>query len=385
MEQSDVDPSIVPVILSGGSGTRLWPLSRDSRPKQFLRLTGERSLLQETVARVRELGDSLRPPIIVCNDSHRFLVAEQMRQMDIAPQTIVLEPVGRNTAPAVAIAAWLALKQASVAQAAQAAEARAGEDSDPLLLVLPSDHVVLNADAFVAAVRRAARAAAAGYIVTFGIVPDRPETGYGYLLKGDEHETSEWSLLEKFVEKPDAPTARRYVDSGRYLWNSGMFVFSARRYLDELARHAPDIATACERAAAAAIADADFTRLGAEFERCPTDSIDYAVMEKIDSAAVVPLDAGWSDIGSWAALHEISPKDADGNVLSGDVIVEGCRNSFIASSHRLVAAVGVQDYVIIETTDAVLVMPQDAAQNVKRVVDALKGAGRDDLTAGQIE
>jgi len=360
---------VIPVILSGGSGTRLWPLSRELRPKQFLPLVTERTMLQETYLRTRKLEDRLRPPIVVCNDAHRFLVAEQMRAAGATPQTIVLEPEGRNTAPAVAVAASLALRAAD-----------ASSSDDALLLVLPADHVIANPDAFADAARIAIEAADSGRLVTFGVVPDRPETGYGYLLKGPAGDASgRWFELERFVEKPDRPTAESYVESGRYLWNSGMFVFSARRYLDELERHAPAIASACARAADEAAVDADFTRLGPAFLESPSDSIDYAIMEKTSDAAVVPLDAGWSDVGSWPALHEILDKDADGNVVRGDVIASACRDCFISSSGRLVAAVGVEGHVIVETADAVLIVPHDAAQDVKRVVEALKAGGRDEL------
>lgn len=360
---------VIPVILSGGSGTRLWPLSRELRPKQFLPLVTERTMLQETYLRTRKLEDRLRPPIVVCNDAHRFLVAEQMRAAGATPQTIVLEPEGRNTAPAVAVAASLALRAAD-----------ASSSDDALLLVLPADHVIANPDAFADAARIAIEAAESGRLVTFGVVPDRPETGYGYLLKGPAGDASgRWFELERFVEKPDRPTAESYVESGRYLWNSGMFVFSARRYLDELERHAPAIASACARAADEAAVDADFTRLGPAFLESPSDSIDYAIMEKTSDAAVVPLDAGWSDVGSWPALHEILDKDADGNVVRGDVIASACRDCFISSSGRLVAAVGVEGHVIVETADAVLIVPHDAAQDVKRVVEALKAGGRDEL------
>jgi mannose-1-phosphate guanylyltransferase/mannose-6-phosphate isomerase len=360
---------VIPVILSGGSGTRLWPLSRELRPKQFLPLVTERTMLQETYLRTRKLEDRLRPPIVVCNDAHRFLVAEQMRAAGATPQTIVLEPEGRNTAPAVAVAASLALRAGD-----------ASSSDDALLLVLPADHVIANPDAFADAARIAIEAAESGRLVTFGVVPDRPETGYGYLLKGPAGDASgRWFELERFVEKPDRPTAESYVESGRYLWNSGMFVFSARRYLDELERHAPAIASACARAADEAAVDADFTRLGPAFLESPSDSIDYAIMEKTSDAAVVPLDAGWSDVGSWPALHEILDKDADGNVVRGDVIASACRDCFISSSGRLVAAVGVEGHVIVETADAVLIVPHDAAQDVKRVVEALKAGGRDEL------
>ncbi|HEX6996381.1 MAG TPA: sugar phosphate nucleotidyltransferase [Gammaproteobacteria bacterium] len=375
-------PVVIPVILSGGSGTRLWPLSRQERPKQFLPLVGERTMLQETYLRTTELRDLVRPPIIVCNESHRFLVGEQMREVGAAAR-IILEPEGRNTAPAIAVAAWLTIRSdedvASGADA-EAASASSGSSSveaaDPLLLVLPADHFIEDTQAFLQAVRVGVDAASKGYLVTFGIVPSRPETGYGYIRKGARgEEAAAWYRLDQFVEKPDLPTAEHYVKSGEYLWNSGMFLFSARRYLEELRSHAPDIASACERAADEAVVDGDFTRLGRAFLASPSDSIDYAVMEKTRSAAVVPLDAGWSDVGSWPALHDILEKDADGNVLRGDVIVEGCRNCYVSAADRLVALVGLDGCVVVETADAVLVMRHEAAQDVKRVVDALKKTG----------
>jgi mannose-1-phosphate guanylyltransferase/mannose-6-phosphate isomerase len=348
---------IVPVILSGGSGTRLWPLSRELKPKQLLPLVTERTLLQETLLRAQALGDRVEPPIVICNDAHRFLVAEQVREIDVAARTIVLEPEGRNTAPAVAVAALLS-----------------GGEGDSVLLVLPADHVILDTQRFVAAVDAAVAAAESGRLVTFGIVPDRAETGYGYLRVGKSQ--GAWAELERFVEKPDAATAERYVDSGEYLWNSGMFVFTVRAYLEDLARVAPTMLAKCREAVSGAVAGADFTRLGSAFLECPAESIDYAVMEKTQKAAVVPLAAGWSDVGSWVALHEVLEKGEGGNVLRGDVIVEACANSYIAASSRLVAAVGLDGIVVVETGDAVLVMAADQSQRIKQVVDKLKAAGR---------
>jgi len=348
-------PTIVPVVLSGGSGTRLWPLSRKLEPKQFLRLVSEHSLFQETLVRTRAIGESVGPPIVVCNEQHRFLVAEQLRELDMQPQAIVLEPIGRNTAPAVAVAALLA--------------ERAHED--PLLLVLPADHLIADRAAFAAAVAAAAEAAASGRLVTFGVVPDRPETGYGYIRRGKSHER--WWDLDSFVEKPDHATAKSYVASGDYLWNSGMFVFRASAYLRELERHEPTMLDLCRRAVDGAQRDRDFTRLGATFADCTSNSIDYAVMEKTDRASVVPLGAGWSDIGSWTALQDALEKDSSGNVLRGEVIAMGCSRSYIAANGRVVAALGLDGVVVVETSDAVLVMARDAAQNVKQVVDRLAG------------
>jgi mannose-1-phosphate guanylyltransferase/mannose-6-phosphate isomerase len=351
---------LIPVILSGGSGTRLWPLSRESYPKQFLPLAGGATMLQDTAARLSGLDAS--GPIIVCNDNHRFMVAEQMRQVGVAPKAIVLEPVGRNTAPAVAIAALAALRSAP-------------SGSDPILLVMPADHLLRDVKAFHSAVRAGLEAAASGKLVTFGVVPSKPETGYGYILKGQGGGAV--VPIEKFVEKPDAARAAEYVASGRYLWNSGMFLFGARRYLDELRRLSPEMLACCERSLAEAKSDLDFLRLPADvFAKCPSDSIDYAVMEKTSDAVVVPLDAGWSDVGSWSALHENLPADADGNVTHGDVLTEDSQGNYLYSTQRLVATVGLKDHVVVETKDAVFVAPKDRAQDVKNLVARLKKLGR---------
>jgi mannose-1-phosphate guanylyltransferase/mannose-6-phosphate isomerase len=347
---------IVPVILSGGSGTRLWPLSRKLQPKQFLRLVSGLSMFQETVRRAQALRLRTSAPIVVCNEAHRFLVAEQLRELDVRPQAIVLEPLGRNTAPAVAVAALLA--QSSLTHGDEA-----------VLAILPADHVIGDGAAFGTAFESAVDAATGGRLVTFGVVPDRPETGYGYLLRGTER--GRWADLEKFVEKPNLETAERYVASGRYLWNSGMFVFDAGAYLQELGEHAPAMLAACRTAVATAERDSDFVRLGADFSACPSDSIDYAVMEKTTRAAVVPLDAAWNDVGSWSALHDVLPKDESGNVLRGDVLASRCSNTYISANGRLVAALGLDGVVIVETADAVLVMTREEAQNVKQVVDRI--------------
>jgi mannose-1-phosphate guanylyltransferase/mannose-6-phosphate isomerase len=315
----------------------------------------ERSLFQETVLRTCALGER-SSPLVVCNEAHRFLVAEQLRELDVSSRAIVLEPIGRNTAPAVGIAALLAQRSVD-------------PHDEAVLVVLPADHVIPGSAAFEAALDAALGAAAEGRLVTFGVVPDRPETGYGYLLRGAGRGL--WWELEKFVEKPDLATAERYVASGRYLWNSGMFVFDAAVYLRELGRHAPRMLDACTAALGQAEQDRDFVRLGAAFAAGPSDSIDYAVMEKTDKAAVVPLDAGWNDVGSWSALHDVLGKDADGNVLRGDVLAARCRDSYIAANGRLVAALGLEGVVIVETEDAVLVMTRDEAQNVKQIVDRL--------------
>ena len=349
-----IDVTLVPLILSGGSGTRLWPMSREQTPKQFLPLVTQLSLLQETLQRARGVGPFVERPLIVCNEAHRFLVAEQARAISIEPRGIVLEPAGRNTAPAVGVGALLAQSFAT----------------DPLLLVLPADHVILDAGAFAAAVRVGIAAARDGNLVTFGVVPDKPETGYGYIARGDDR--GGWFGVERFVEKPDLRTAQSYLDSGRYYWNSGMFLFAASTYLRELETHAPAMLDACKRAVADAAVDADFTRLGRAFLGSPSNSIDYAVMEKTTRAAVVPLSAGWSDVGSWTALHDVLTKDADGNVTVGDVLLESCTRSYVASSGRTVAAIGLDDVVVVETKDAVLVMSRAQAQDVKKIVEALK-------------
>jgi len=351
---------LIPVILSGGSGTRLWPLSRELYPKQLLPLVGQRTMLQDTVARVDGLYD-LRAPIVVCNESHRFMVAEQMQASGIQPLAIVLEPIGRNTAPAVAVAALAAI-EASAA-------------SDPLLLVLPADHVIRDAAKFRETVEAGRAAAEQGRLVTFGVVPTRAETGYGYIQRGAG--TGPVYPILRFVEKPDAATATRYVSSGEFYWNSGMFMFRASIYLVELGRHAPAMLEACKRAVAGASRDLDFTRLSREaFESCPSDSIDYAVMEKTRDGVVLPLDAGWSDVGSWSALRDALPADADGNVITGDVIAEDTSGCYLQSTSRLIGAVGLQDHVVVETKDAVLVAPRDRVQDVKKLVARLKADGR---------
>ena len=351
---------IVPVILSGGSGTRLWPLSREQYPKQLLPLVGKDTMLQATLRRLDGL-ERLAPPIVVCNEEHRFLVAEQLRQIGVQPAAILLEPAGRNTAPAVALAAASALQDRE-------------QGDDPLLLVLPADHVIRDAGAFCAAITVGARLAREEKLVTFGVVPDRPETGYGYIraAAGDGAAT-----VQQFVEKPDAVLAQEYVASGEYFWNSGMFMFRAGRYIEELRTHRPEIVTQCVAAIAGAKADLDFIRVDREaFEACPSDSIDYAVMENTAHAWVVPLDAGWSDVGSWASLHDACDPDTAGNVAVGDVLLEDTTNCYLYSESRLVAAVGLADCVVVETKDAVLVAPRARVQDVKKLVERLKADGR---------
>ncbi|MDY0980248.1 mannose-1-phosphate guanylyltransferase/mannose-6-phosphate isomerase [Stenotrophomonas sp. CFBP8994] len=351
---------ILPVILSGGSGTRLWPLSREAYPKQFLPLVGDATMLQATWNRVAAIAG--KAPIVVANQEHRFMAAEQLRECNVTPQALILEPIGRNTAPAIAIAALQALA--------------AGEDA--LLLVLPSDHVVRDDAAFHAAVKQAAAAADAGKLVTFGIVPTAPEIGYGYIKA---QAGSGVHAVDRFVEKPDLATAQQYVASGEYYWNSGMFLFKASRYLQELEALQPAILAACRTALEGASRDSDFIRLDADaFASSPSDSIDYAVMEKTADAAVVPLDAGWNDVGSWSALWEVSDKDANGNAWHGDVIALDCSNSY-AYGNRLIAMVGLEDVVVVETDDAVFVGHKDRVQDVKEIVGRIKRDGRSEAAA----
>ncbi len=351
-------PKLQPVLLSGGSGTRLWPLSREAYPKQFLALAGDHTMLQATWLRAAGIADAA--PIVVAGEDHRFLVAEQLRQVDAPTPAILLEPVGRNTAPAIAAAAFQAMR----------------DGDDPLLLVLPSDHVVRDAGAFQAAVRAAMPAAEQGALVTFGIMPDAPQTGFGYIQADPPADAGGVRRVLRFVEKPDAATARGYLDAGGYYWNSGMFLFRASRYLEELRRHRGDIVDGVQRAFDGAQRDGDFIRLDKEpFIACPADSIDYAVMERTDAAMVLPVDIGWNDVGSWSALWEVSPQDADGNANHGDVIAIDSRNNY-AYSRRLVALVGVDDLVVVETDDAVLVARKDRVEQVKDVVARLKSSQR---------
>lgn len=346
---------LIPVVLSGGSGTRLWPLSREAYPKQFLNLMSDSSLLGETFNRLKVLGQTASP-IVVSNEEHRFIVAATLQQcFGKLPGEILLEPVGRNTAPAIALAALQALSR----------------EPEAVLLVLPSDHVVKNTKAFASAVEAGFRAAADGQMVTFGIVPDAPQTGYGYIKLAAS--LGDWARVEQFVEKPDQETAREYVESGQYLWNSGMFMFRADRYLQELEKFRPDILQGCRKAFGQKSQDLDFIRVDKDiFAKCPEDSIDYAVMEKTDAAVVVPLDAGWSDVGSWSALWEIQERDAAGNVCKGDVITEDVSGCYLHSDSRLVAALGVRDCVIVETDDVVLVADKDRVQDVKKLVARVK-------------
>jgi mannose-1-phosphate guanylyltransferase/mannose-1-phosphate guanylyltransferase/mannose-6-phosphate isomerase len=353
--------TIHPVILSGGSGTRLWPLSRAALPKQLLPLASDKSLLQETVLRVGGLA-AAGAPLMVANAEHRFMIAEQMRTIGVTPAAIVLEPVGRNTAPAIAVAASML----------------AASDPEALMLVLPADHLIRDTAAFHDAIRRAAQAAATGRLVTFGIVARAPETGYGYIRRGDPLAGVDGAFaVSAFVEKPDTETARGYVTQGDYFWNSGMFLFRAGDFLAELDRLRPDILAPSRAALDAASRDLDFLRLDpAAFEACPAESVDYAVMEHTDRAAVVPADIGWNDIGAWSALWEVGEKDADGNVVRGDVMLEAATNNLVRAENRMVAALGVSDLVIVETADAVLVARRDQVQDVKKLVDRMKAEKR---------
>ncbi|CAA7613514.1 mannose-1-phosphate guanyltransferase [Candidatus Terasakiella magnetica] len=352
-------PDIVPVILSGGAGTRLWPLSRELRPKQLLPLLDPaRTLLQDTALRMGA------KPIVVCNDEHRFIVAEQLREAGIEPRAIVIEPMGRNTAPAVAVSALLV-----------------GADSDDLLLVMPSDHQIKDRGAFTRAVAAAEPLARQGHLVTFGIVPTGPNTGYGYIKRGAP--LGGGHVVERFVEKPDLATAEAYVASGEYFWNSGIFLFPARLYLDELAARQPAMVEGCRRALAEGKGDLFFFRLDADsFAAIAGQSIDYAVMEHTSRAAMVPVDMGWSDVGSFSALWQESPQDSDGNVVLGDVMTVGVSQSYLRSDRQLVAAIGLDNLVVIATDDVVLVAHKDHDQDVKKVVEALKSQNRPEAVQG---
>ena len=396
---SEDEITLHPVILAGGSGTRLWPLSREYHPKQFLPLMGPLSMVQETVSRL-DGREGAAAPVIVCNEAHRFLVVDQMRDLGKRPLAVIVEPVGRNTAPALTLAAL------------RLADLDPGPGGDPVMLVMPADHVILDRRAFHSAVDVGAHLAENGWTVTFGVAPSGPETGYGYIRQGGVIEEASNRTesghrpptgrradsavaraaarrVAAFVEKPDLDTAREYVESGEYLWNSGIFMMRVSVWLSELGRHRPDIARACGVANSNGHVDGDFYRPGlTEFIACPIDSIDYAVMERVGSPAndrkvsaspgyaVVPLDAGWSDIGEWSALWEQREQDTDGNVVQGDVYAQATENSLLIARHRLLATVGLRDVVVVETPDAVLVAAKDRVQGVKDIVERLKAGGR---------
>lgn len=351
---------LIPIVLSGGSGSRLWPLSRTLLPKQFLPLVSERTMLQDTVSRLEGLSD-LSAPIVVCSSEHRFLAADQLQRIGVRPLTQILEPVARNTAPAVAVAAMSAIEQAA----------------DPVMLVLPADHLIRDEKAFHEAIERGVGQAQSGKLVTFGIVPEAPETGYGYIERGKGDDGC--YEVARFIEKPDAQRAAQFLATGGFYWNSGMFMFRATRFLEELGRYRRDILEASRKSWETRQQDLDFCRLGEEaFIACPSESIDYAVMEKTDTASVVEADIGWSDIGSWSSLWQATDADAKGNVTVGDVHLDDVNNSYIRADSRLVSAIGVDDMVIVETADAVLVTRKQHAQRVKELVEKLKAAQRDE-------
>jgi len=360
--------SIVPVVLSGGSGARLWPLSREKYPKQLLPLIGTDSLLQATVRRMEGLtGVKVEAPLIVCNEEYRFIIAEQLRLMGIKGN-LLLEPAGRNTAPALTLAALVATR----------------ELEDPVLLIMPADHVIVNTASFQAAVKKGLTLAAQGAVITFGIMPDSPETGYGYIQAGEPVGDDGVCRIARFVEKPDFTTAQAYLDSGSHFWNSGLFMMRASVWLSAIEICRSDILAACRAAWEKGSVDGDFLRVNKEeFIRCPRDSIDYAVMERISAGnstlppgMLIPLAAGWSDVGAWDSLWQVLPKDPQGNVSQGDVLLQDCHNTLVISEHRLVACVGVEDMVVVETPDAVLVAHMSETQHVKKVVDSLKLQGR---------
>ena len=348
---------ILPVVMAGGSGTRLWPLSRGNYPKQFLTLSGKQTMLQNTLSRLTGLAHS--PAMLICNEEHRFIAAEQVRQLGVEHSGIFLEPVGRNTAPAIALAAFKAIEQGT----------------DPLLLVLAADHIIDDIEAFQRSVNQAAELADQDKLVTFGIVGNKPETGYGYIKRGEQYQTG--FVVNSFVEKPDASTAEEYISSGDYYWNSGMFLFKASRYLNELKTYRSDIYDACKKAMQVQNNDLDFIRVDkAAFEACPDESIDYAVMEHTKDAVVVPMDAGWSDVGGFSALWEVSPQDENGNAFTGDVKAIDTKNTLVFGEDKLVATIGIKDLVIVNTKDAILVAHKDKSQHVKAIVQQLKDEQR---------
>ncbi len=354
---------IIPVILAGGSGTRLWPLSRELYPKQLIDIYNEHTMLQNTVLRLEGV-EMLGSPIVVCNEEHRFMTAEQLRKIEIDPNAIILEPVGRNTAPAIALAALKAMEN----------------KDDPILLVLPADHVIEKITDFHAAIQAGLEYAEKDNLITFGIIPDSPETGYGYIKKGEVLETDTGAAkIEKFIEKPDLDTARKYLESGSYCWNSGMFMFRASAIIKELEIHAPDMMMPCKEVISTGVQDLDFFRLSLDgFKNIPSDSIDYAVMEKTSNGIVIPFEAGWNDLGSFDALWQTGKKDKNLNVIKGDVLTHDVKESYINSESSLIAAVGIEKFVIVETKDAILVSPRDRVQDVKKIVKQLKDHNREE-------
>lgn len=366
MSRRTVKPRIFPVVLSGGAGSRLWPLSREHHPKQLIRMLDEHTPLQATVKRLAAL-DCVTAPIVVCNSEHRFAVAQQLRAIGVVPCAIILEPVARSTAPAIAAAAFEVL-------------ARCGEDESPVLLILPSDHVIRSEARLAETVRGAYGEASAGRLVTFGVVPTRPETGYGYIKAGSPVAAGNGARsVAGFFEKPDADRAAAWIEAGNYFWNSGIFMFGAVEYLEELGAHASSIRDAVEAGHRNATTDLAFIRLDAKaFSESPAASVDYAIMERTRNAVVVPLDAGWSDIGSWTRLSELLVQDEQGNTTRGDVLLEACRDTSVFAEDRLVAAVGMEECIIVDTADAVLVADRSTAQEVGKIVKRLDGEGRDE-------
>ena len=355
---------ITPVILSGGSGTRLWPLSRKLHPKQLLPLLNQTSLLQDTINRLDGL-EGIESTVVICNEEYRFMVAEQVHATSIDSRAIILEPVGRNTAPAIALAAFNALQT----------------NEEAVLLVLPADHDIKNVSEFHKAIKAGLQQAQAGHFVTFGIVPDAPETGFGYIKAASIVAVNEVAGIEKFVEKPDVDTATQYLKEGGYYWNSGMFMFKASEYLKALEEFAPEIYSASKNAMNAAISDMDFIRVGIEeFKKCPADSIDYAVMEKVSNAVVIPVDIGWSDVGSWSALHDIGDKDENNNILIGDTKCVSTTNCYVRAETKLVTTLGIEDIIIVDTEDALLVANKNKVQGIKEIVEALTDENRGEVT-----
>lgn len=354
---------LTPVILSGGSGTRLWPLSRKLHPKQLLPLLNQTSLLQDTINRLHGLKD-LEQTVVICNEEYRFMVAEQVHATSIGASSIILEPIGRNTAPAIALSAFNAMQT----------------NEDAVLLVLPADHDIKNVGAFHIAIEKGLQQALNNHFVTFGIVPDSPETGYGYIKSADSVGVNVVSAIDQFVEKPDLETATKYLSEGGYYWNSGMFMFKASEYLNALQEHAPSIFTATKEAMNKAVRDMDFVRVGLdEFVKCPGDSIDYAVMEKVSNAVVIPVDIGWNDVGSWSALHDIGKQDENNNILIGDTKCISTKNCYVRAEHKLVTTLGVEDLIIVDTDDALLVANKNNIQDIKEIVGALTNENRQEV------